>query len=66
DAELAHLLRRGGHPLDHISAVVRQIRTAGGHGAAMRRGVRGWSPGARDLGRHRDARGARTVNWQAA
>ncbi|MET7443325.1 MerR family transcriptional regulator, partial [Streptomyces sp. NPDC005568] len=30
DAELAHLLRRGGHPLDHISAVVRQIRTAGG------------------------------------
>ncbi|MFJ3223920.1 TioE family transcriptional regulator [Streptomyces sp. NPDC086783] len=30
DAELAHLLRRGGHRLDHISAVVRQIRTAGG------------------------------------
>ncbi|WP_035698523.1 TioE family transcriptional regulator [Glycomyces tenuis] len=30
DAELAHLLRRGGYPLDHIAAVVRQIRTAGG------------------------------------
>ncbi|WP_017594903.1 TioE family transcriptional regulator [Nocardiopsis potens] len=30
DAELAHLLRRGGYLLDHISAVVRQIRTAGG------------------------------------
>ncbi|WP_327728944.1 TioE family transcriptional regulator [Streptomyces sp. NBC_00487] len=30
DAELAHLLRRGGYPLDHIATVVRQIRTAGG------------------------------------
>ncbi|MEU9985283.1 TioE family transcriptional regulator [Streptomyces sp. NPDC048045] len=30
DAELAHLLRRGGHPLDHIATVVHQIRTAGG------------------------------------
>jgi DNA-binding transcriptional MerR regulator len=30
DAELAHLLRRGGYPLDHISTVVHQIRTAGG------------------------------------
>jgi DNA-binding transcriptional MerR regulator len=30
DAELAHLLRRGGHPLDHIATVVRRIRTAGG------------------------------------
>ncbi|MFB7509814.1 TioE family transcriptional regulator [Streptomyces broussonetiae] len=30
DAELAHLLRRGGHLLDHIAMVVRQIRTAGG------------------------------------
>ncbi|MEE4424330.1 MULTISPECIES: TioE family transcriptional regulator [Streptomyces] len=29
DAEFAHLLRRGGYLLDHISAVVRQIRTAG-------------------------------------
>ncbi|PRY56556.1 TioE family transcriptional regulator [Glycomyces artemisiae] len=30
DAELAHLLRRGGYPLEHIAAVVRQVRTAGG------------------------------------
>ncbi|MFD8418630.1 TioE family transcriptional regulator [Streptomyces sp. NPDC059466] len=30
DAELAHLLRRGGYPLEHIRTVVRQIRTAGG------------------------------------
>jgi DNA-binding transcriptional MerR regulator len=30
DAELAHLLRRGGYPLDHISTVVQRIRTAGG------------------------------------
>ncbi|EQD85887.1 MerR family transcriptional regulator, partial [Saccharopolyspora erythraea D] len=30
DAELAHLLRRGGYSLDHISTVVQQVRTAGG------------------------------------
>ncbi|RZS41022.1 DNA-binding transcriptional MerR regulator [Herbihabitans rhizosphaerae] len=30
DAELAHLLRRGGYPLAHIATVVHQIRTAGG------------------------------------
>jgi DNA-binding transcriptional MerR regulator len=30
DAELAHLLRRGGYPLEHIATVVDQIRTAGG------------------------------------
>ncbi|MFH9352381.1 TioE family transcriptional regulator [Kitasatospora sp. NPDC017646] len=30
DAELAHLLRRGGHPLAHIATVIQQIRTAGG------------------------------------
>ena len=30
DAELAHLLRRGGYPLEHIATVVRQVRTAGG------------------------------------
>ncbi|THV42497.1 MerR family DNA-binding transcriptional regulator [Glycomyces buryatensis] len=29
DAELAHLLRRGGYPLDHIAVVVGQIRSAG-------------------------------------
>lgn len=30
DAELAHLLRRGGYPLDRIATVVHQVRTAGG------------------------------------
>jgi DNA-binding transcriptional MerR regulator len=30
DAELAHLLRRGGYPLEHIATVVDQVRTAGG------------------------------------
>jgi DNA-binding transcriptional MerR regulator len=30
DAELAHLLRRGGYPLEHIATVVAQVRTAGG------------------------------------
>ncbi|MFJ4091064.1 TioE family transcriptional regulator [Kitasatospora sp. NPDC089913] len=33
DAQLAHLLRRGGYRLPHIAAVVGQIRTAGGTGA---------------------------------
>ncbi|MFC3960822.1 MerR family transcriptional regulator [Nocardia jiangsuensis] len=32
DAELAHLLRRGGYPLRHIATVVDQVRTAGGTG----------------------------------
>lgn len=36
DAELAHLLRRGGYPLEHIAAVVHQIRTAGGTGTLSR------------------------------
>ncbi|MFB4306594.1 TioE family transcriptional regulator [Actinomadura sp. GTD37] len=36
DAELAHLLRRGGYPLDHISTVVQQVRTAGGTGELAR------------------------------
>jgi DNA-binding transcriptional MerR regulator len=30
DAELAHLLRRGGYPLSHIATVVQQVRAAGG------------------------------------
>lgn len=32
DAELAHLLRRGGYLLNHIATVLRQLRTAGGSG----------------------------------
>ncbi|MTL14765.1 MerR family transcriptional regulator, partial [Nocardia seriolae] len=30
DAELAHLLRRGGYPLERIATVVEQVRAAGG------------------------------------
>src|SRR4051794_14089185 len=30
DAELVHLLRRGGYPLSHIATVIAQVRTAGG------------------------------------
>lgn len=33
DAQLAHLLRRGGYPLAHIAVVVEQVRTAGGTAA---------------------------------
>lgn len=36
DADLAHLLRRGGYRLEHIATVVHQIRTAGGTGALAR------------------------------
>lgn len=36
DAELAHLLRRGRYPLDHIATVVQQVRMAGGTEALSR------------------------------
>ncbi|MEU0662712.1 MerR family transcriptional regulator [Streptomyces lavendulocolor] len=36
DAELAHLLRRGGHPLGHIATVIDQVRGAGGHEPLVR------------------------------
>ncbi|MEV6349641.1 MerR family transcriptional regulator [Actinoplanes sp. NPDC051851] len=32
DADLAHLLRRGGYPLDRIAAVIAQVHAAGGPG----------------------------------
>ncbi|MEU6250772.1 TioE family transcriptional regulator [Glycomyces sp. NPDC047010] len=41
DAELAHLLRRGGYPLEHIASVVRQVRTAGGT-AALAESLEDW------------------------
>ncbi|MFF1792385.1 TioE family transcriptional regulator [Kitasatospora sp. NPDC058243] len=41
DAELAHLLRRGGYPLDHIATVLRQVRTAGGT-ASLADALDGW------------------------
>ncbi|MFC9994254.1 TioE family transcriptional regulator [Nocardia sp. NPDC127526] len=67
DAELAHLLRRGGYPLDHIAAVVQQIKTAGGTDALAaalgdwqrrltRRGLAMLDASA-ELGRYRSMRG---------
>lgn len=41
DAELAHLLRRGDYPLEHIATVVRQVRTAGGT-AELALALDGW------------------------
>jgi DNA-binding transcriptional MerR regulator len=41
DAELAHLLRRGGYLLEHITTVVEQIRTAGGT-EELSRALAGW------------------------
>ncbi|MEV6303994.1 TioE family transcriptional regulator [Actinoplanes sp. NPDC051861] len=41
DAELAHLLRRGGYRLDHIATVVAQVRAAGGP-AALADSLAGW------------------------
>ncbi|WP_326946596.1 TioE family transcriptional regulator [Amycolatopsis sp. NBC_01307] len=41
DADLAHLLRRGGYPLGHIATVVEQIRTAGGT-EELSRALAGW------------------------
>lgn len=41
DAELTHLLRRGGYPLAHIATVVQQIREAGGT-TALAGALDGW------------------------
>jgi DNA-binding transcriptional MerR regulator len=41
DAELAHLLRRGGYRLDHIAGVLRQVRDAGG-AEALAASLRQW------------------------
>lgn len=49
DAELAHLLRRGGYPLDHIAEVVGRIRSVGGADAL--------APALEDWGRGLTGRG---------
>ncbi|MFC7527488.1 TioE family transcriptional regulator [Actinoplanes sp. GCM10030250] len=41
DAELTHLLRRGGYRLDHIATVVAQVRSAGGP-EALAGSLAGW------------------------
>ncbi|MGW2371618.1 MULTISPECIES: MerR family transcriptional regulator [Kitasatospora] len=50
DADLAHLLRRGGYPLAHIATVVREIRTAGGTGG-LAAALDGWQQRLTDRGR---------------
>ncbi|WP_040805470.1 TioE family transcriptional regulator [Nocardia concava] len=42
DAELAHLLRRGGYPLDRIATVIDQVRAAGGT-ESLARALEEWS-----------------------
>ncbi|RKT08717.1 DNA-binding transcriptional MerR regulator [Streptomyces sp. 1114.5] len=49
DAELAHLLRRGGYLLEHIATVIRQIRTAGGTGE-LAAALDGWHQRLTDRG----------------
>ncbi|SHN44345.1 TioE family transcriptional regulator [Cryptosporangium aurantiacum] len=50
DAELAHLLRRGGYLLAHIATVVEQVRTAGGVDA-LAASLAGWRERLTDRGR---------------
>ncbi|MER5457067.1 MerR family transcriptional regulator [Micromonospora sp. NPDC002389] len=51
DAELAHLLRRGGYRLDHIADVLRRVRAAGG-AAPLAASLRGWRERLTVRGRH--------------
>ncbi|MFI1194513.1 TioE family transcriptional regulator [Micromonospora sp. NPDC020750] len=50
DAELAHLLRRGGYRLDHIATVLRQVRAAAGP-EALAGSLEGWRRRLTDRGR---------------
>lgn len=50
DAELAHLLRRGGYRLDHIAAVLHQVRAAGGP-EPLAGSLAGWQERLTDRGR---------------
>ncbi|MEU8707952.1 MerR family transcriptional regulator [Streptomyces sp. NPDC048565] len=49
DAELAHLLRRGGRPLDTIATVLRELREAGSP-EALTRTLEGWRRDLRSRG----------------
>ncbi|WP_406151460.1 MerR family transcriptional regulator [Streptomyces sp. NBC_01012] len=49
DAELAHLLRRGGQPLDTIATVLRELRDAGSP-EALTRTLEGWRRDLRSRG----------------
>ncbi|MFJ2821726.1 TioE family transcriptional regulator [Streptomyces toxytricini] len=57
DAELAHLLRRGGYPLDRIATVVRQIRATARTGAVTGAGADALTRALDDWQRQLTARG---------
>ncbi|MFJ9792625.1 TioE family transcriptional regulator [Streptomyces globosus] len=58
DAELAHLLRRGGYPLDRIATVARQIRATARTGAVTGAGADALTRALDDWQRQLTARGA--------
>ncbi|MCH7232017.1 TioE family transcriptional regulator [Glycomyces sp. L485] len=62
DAELAHLLRRGGYPLEHIATVVEQVRTAGGT-ESLSRSLEDWQRKLTERGRAMLAAAARLSGY---
>jgi len=62
DAELAHLLRRGGYLLDHIATVMRQVRTADGP-EPLAASLENWRRRLTDRGRAMLAAAARLADY---
>ncbi|NAS20257.1 MerR family DNA-binding transcriptional regulator [Herbidospora sp. NEAU-GS84] len=65
DAELAHLLRRGGYPLAHIATVVGQVRTASGTGGGTGGGAGSLARALDDWRRRLTAQGLATLRAAA-
>ncbi|TYC07155.1 MerR family DNA-binding transcriptional regulator [Micromonospora sp. WP24] len=65
DAELAHLLRRGGYLLDHIATVIRQVRAADGPGP-LAASLDGWRQRLAARGRAMLVAAARLGDYLAA
>lgn len=64
DAQLAHLLRRGGYPLHHIATVMRQVRSAGGP-EPLALSLDGWRRRLTDRGRAMLTAAARLADYLA-
>ena len=64
DAQLAHLLRRGGYPLHHIATVMRQVRSAGGP-EPLAHSLDGWRRRLTDRGRAMLTAAARLADYLA-
>jgi DNA-binding transcriptional MerR regulator len=62
DAELAHMLRRGGYLLAHIATVLRHVRGAGGP-AALASSLRDWRDRLTDRGREMLTAAARLSDY---